>query len=104
MTKESVKGKKLTYDVEKRIHEKNSVRQKGRRVQQDRLGWAVERVGVENGLDHDQRLSQIFFGQGMTVKSRLVWTVVENLGEAGCNILKLRDAGFDVFQMYRSKK
>ena len=68
-----------SYDVEKGVHEENPIRQKGRGVQQHRLRWPVERVGIQNRLNHDQRLRQIFLRQGMTVEGRLVWTIVEDL-------------------------
>lgn len=43
--------------VKERVHEENAVVEDGRRVEKDGLGRPVERVRVEDGLDHDERLS-----------------------------------------------
>lgn len=54
------------------------------------LGWiynhlwrAVERVRVEDGLYHYQRLRQILTHKMMSVVGRLVRTVIEHLQERG---------------------
>jgi len=66
-------------DVEKGVHQKNSVILQRGRVQQNGFRWSVEGVRVENRLNHDQRLSQIFFRQAVPVVGSFVRTVVEDL-------------------------
>lgn len=46
--------------VKERVHEENAVVEDGRRVEKDGLGRPVERVRVEDGLDHDERLRELF--------------------------------------------
>ena len=41
----------------------------------------MERVGVEDGLDHDERLGQVLPHEVVPVVGRLVRTVVEHLQE-----------------------
>lgn len=45
------------------------------------LGRSVEGVGVEDGLDHDEGLSQVLSVEVMSVVGALVWAVVEHLQE-----------------------
>ena len=45
------------------------------------LWGTTEGVGVEDGLDHHQRLSHVFSVELVAVVRTLVWTVVENLEE-----------------------
>lgn len=45
------------------------------------LGGSVEGVGVENGLDHDERLGQVLPVEVVSVVGALVRTVVEHLQE-----------------------
>ena len=47
-------------ELKEGVHEQDSVGLYGRGVQQDGLGGAVEGVGVENRLDHDEAICQIF--------------------------------------------
>ena len=67
--------------VKERVHEENAVVEDGRRVEQDGLGRPVERVRVEDGLDHDERLRELFDKQIVTVVGCLVRAVVEHLKE-----------------------
>ena len=41
----------------------------------------MEGVGIEDGLDHDERIGDIFIVQPMPIEGCLVWTVVEILEE-----------------------
>lgn len=43
------------------------------------LWWSMERIGVENGLDHDEGLGQILSGKMVSVIRRLIRTVVKHL-------------------------
>ena len=52
-----------------------------RRSTDAHLGRAVEGVGVEDGLDHDQTLGHVFPVQLVAVVRGLVRTVVEHLQE-----------------------
>ena len=45
------------------------------------LWWATERVSVENGLNHNKTLCNIFTIELVTVVGRFVWAVVEHLEE-----------------------
>ena len=45
------------------------------------LWRSMERVGVEDGLDHDERLGQVLPHEVVPVVGRLVRTVVEHLQE-----------------------
>ena len=49
--------------LEEGVHEQDPVGLDGRGVQQHRLWRPVERVRVQDGLDHDQALGQVFSGQ-----------------------------------------
>lgn len=66
-------------DVKEGVHQKNSVVLQRRSVQQNRLRWSIEGVGVEDRLDHDQGLSQILFRQAMPIVGSFIGTVVEDL-------------------------
>ena len=43
------------------------------------LWWSTERVSIENGLNHNKTLCNIFTIELVTVVGRLVWAVVEHL-------------------------
>jgi hypothetical protein len=45
--------------LEESVHEEDAVRLDGGRVQEHRLWWPVERVRVQNGLDHYQGLCEV---------------------------------------------
>ena len=47
------------------------------RVQQHWFWRAVERIGVQNRLDHNKRVGDILVVQPVTVKGSLIRTVVE---------------------------
>lgn len=47
-------------DLEKGVHEKDSVGLDGSCVKEDWLWWSVKGVGIKDWLDHDQTLRQIF--------------------------------------------
>lgn len=47
-------------DLEEGVHEEDPVRLDGRGVKQDGLRRPVEGVRVQDRLDHDEALSQIF--------------------------------------------
>lgn len=67
--------------VKERVHEENAVVEDGRRIEKDGLGRPVERVRVEDGLDHDERLRELFDEQVVAVVGCLVRAVVEHLKE-----------------------
>uniref|UniRef100_A0A6B0UCQ8 Putative secreted protein n=1 Tax=Ixodes ricinus TaxID=34613 RepID=A0A6B0UCQ8_IXORI len=70
-------------DVEKRVHEENAIRLDAAGVQQDGLRRTAEGVGVQDGLDHDQRLRQVLPVQHVPVIRCFVGTVVEHLEKLG---------------------
>lgn len=41
----------------------------------------MERVGVQDGLDHDERLGQVLLDKVVSVVGTLIWAVVEHLQE-----------------------
>lgn len=45
------------------------------------LRWSIERIGIKNGLDHDERLGQILSGKVMAVIGRFIWAVIKYLKE-----------------------
>ena len=47
-------------ELEESIHEENSVRLDGGGVEEDWLRGTLERVGVQDRLDHDETVVQIF--------------------------------------------
>jgi len=47
-------------DLEKGVHEEDPVRLDGRGVEEDRFWRPIEGVGVQDRLNHDQTLRQIF--------------------------------------------
>jgi hypothetical protein len=47
-------------DLEKCVHQQDPIGLNGGRVEEDRLRRSVEGVGVQDRLDHDEALSQIF--------------------------------------------
>lgn len=55
-------------NLEKCIHQQDAVGLDRRRVQQYRFGWTVETVAVQNGLNHDEGLRQIFTIEHMPAK------------------------------------
>ena len=46
-------------DVEEGVHEQDAVGLDGRGVEQHGLWWPVEGVGVQDGLDHNERLGEV---------------------------------------------
>ena len=52
-------------DVEEGVHEQDPLGLNGRGVEQDRLGGPAERVGVQDGLNHDERLGQVLHQQAV---------------------------------------
>ena len=68
--------------MEEGIEEEDVSGLNGGRVKQDRLtALLFQRVRIESGLDHNQRVAGIFMVQDMSVESRFIWRVVENLQE-----------------------
>ena len=59
------------------------------------LWWSAERVSVENGLNHNKTLCNIFTVELVAVVGRLVWAVVEHLEELRATQVKhkLRERG-----------
>ena len=55
-------------DLEEGVHQQDSVGLNTTGVQENRLGGPVKRVGVEDGLDHDQGLGQVLHVQHVSVK------------------------------------
>jgi len=53
-------------DMEKGVEEENDVWFYRDAVKQDRLGLDIKRVGHESGLDHDQRVVDVFFIEYMS--------------------------------------
>lgn len=45
------------------------------------LRWSIKAVCVEDGLDHDERLSEVLPHELVPVVGALVWAVVEHLQE-----------------------
>lgn len=52
--------------LEECVHQKNAVRLNAGSVQQYRLRWSIEAVAVEDRLDHDQTLGQVFSHQNVS--------------------------------------
>ena len=50
----------INNNLEECVHQQNAIRLDRRRIQQDRFGWPVETVAVQNWLYHDEGLRQIF--------------------------------------------
>ena len=48
-------------DVEEGVHEQDAVGLDGRGVEQHGLWWPVEGVGVQDGLDHNERLGEVLY-------------------------------------------
>ena len=69
------------HHMEKCIKEQYRVRSDRLGVEQRGLRRAVERVGEESGLDHDQRIRRVLLVQYISVVGRLVWARVEELQE-----------------------
>jgi len=46
--------------LEEGVHKENTIRLYTACVQQDRLWWPIETVAVQNWLDHDEGLSEVF--------------------------------------------
>lgn len=67
------------------------------RSEDTNLRRAMERVGVENGLDHDEWLREVLPHKVVSVVGRLVRTVVEHLQERRSpqmeHKLKAKDCG-----------
>lgn len=63
------------------IHKKNAVWLDGRSIQENRLGGTMETVAVQDRLDHDEALTQVFPVEHVPVESGLVGAVVEYLQE-----------------------
>lgn len=70
-------------NVEEGVQEQDRVGFDRDTVQQDGLGLALEAVRHERGLDHDQRVVDVFTVQNVTVVGSLVRRVVEDLQELG---------------------
>ena len=47
-------------NLEERVHEQDPIRLDRRSVEKNRLRRPAEGVGVQDGLDHDQALRQVF--------------------------------------------
>ena len=68
-------------DLEEGVHQQDPVRLDGGGVEKDRLRRTLEAVAVEDGLDHDEALSEVLPVETPAVEGGLVWTVVEDLQE-----------------------
>jgi len=71
----------IDQDLEERVHQQDAIRLDRSRIEEDRLWWAIERVAVEDRLDHDQRLGEVLAHQHVSVECGLVGRVVEDLQE-----------------------
>jgi len=49
----------VNQNLKERVHQEDAIRLDGSRIEEDRFWRAVERVAVENRLDHDQRLGEV---------------------------------------------
>ena len=56
-------------NLEKRVHQQDSIGLDTAGIEQDRLRRTVETVAIQNRLDHDQTLRQIFPHQHVSVTS-----------------------------------
>lgn len=45
----------------------------------------MERIGIKDGLDHNEGLGQILPGEVVPVIGRFIWTVIEDLQEWGAS-------------------
>jgi len=68
-------------DLEKSVHEQNTVRLDGAGIQQNWLGGAGEAIAVEDRLNHDECLREVLPVQAAPVENCFVRTVVEHLKE-----------------------
>lgn len=68
-------------ELEKRVHEKNSIGLNRRRVQKNWFRGSVEGVSIQNGLNHDETLGQILTIQTSSIERRLIRRIVEHLQE-----------------------
>lgn len=69
-------------DVEEGVEKEDSLVLNGGGVEEDGLAaFVVEAVAVERGLDHDERVADVFVVQNVAVESGLVGGVVEDLQE-----------------------
>lgn len=71
----------VDHQLEEGVHQQNAIWKDTTAVQENRLWRAVERVRVEDGLDHDERLRQVLSHELMPIVGRLIGTVIEHLQE-----------------------
>lgn len=72
---------KINDNLEEGVHEQNSVSKNAAAVQEHGLWGAVERVGIQDGLDHDEGLGEVLPGKVVPIIRRLVRAIVEDLKE-----------------------
>ena len=70
----------INDDLEESVHQQDTIRLNGRRIQQNRLR-ATESVTVQDRLDHNQSLCYILTVQHVPIVSGLIRTVIEHLEE-----------------------